>query len=111
MRLRPLALAALCAYGSGAAAQPAESADPAEARRAPTQIEEIVVTAQRREERLQDVPLAVTAFPEDQIEARGIDDVGDLNALAPGLQISRTPSNTTISQVTIRGISQINPAI
>ncbi|WP_424153233.1 TonB-dependent receptor [Sinimarinibacterium flocculans] len=111
MRLRPLALAALCAYGSGAAAQPAEAADPAEARRAPTQIEEIVVTAQRREERLQDVPLAVTAFPEDQIEARGIDDVGDLNALAPGLQISRTPSNTTISQVTIRGISQINPAI
>jgi iron complex outermembrane receptor protein len=84
---------------------PSASAD------APAQIEEIVVTAQRREERLQDVPVAVTALTADQIESRGISDIGDLNALAPGLQISKTPSNTTISQVTIRGISQINPAI
>jgi iron complex outermembrane recepter protein len=74
-------------------------------------LDEIVVTAQRREERLQDVPVAVSAFSLDQLESRGIDDIGDLNALAPGLQISKTPSNTTISQVTIRGVSQINPAI
>lgn len=111
MRLRPLALAAACIYGAGAHAQPAETQEPAAEARGSTPIEEIVVTAQRREERLQDVPLAVSAFPQDQIEARGIDDVGDLNALAPGLQISKTPSNTTISQVTIRGVSQINPAI
>ena len=37
------------------------------------QIEEIVVTAQRREEQLQDVPLAVSAFGADQIEALQID--------------------------------------
>ncbi|MES0874665.1 TonB-dependent receptor [Sinimarinibacterium sp. HSW-8] len=109
MRLRPLALAAVCMTMTAAHAQPTESQD--EPAKAPTQIDDIVVTAQRREEKLQDVPLAVTAFPEDQIQARGIDDVGDLNALAPGLQISKTPSNTTISQVTIRGVSQINPAI
>ena len=78
---------------------------------APVQIEEIIVTAQRREQKLQDVPVAVTALTADQIESRGISDIGDLNALAPGLQISKTPSNTTIAQVTIRGISQINPAI
>jgi iron complex outermembrane receptor protein len=111
MRLRPLALAAACVYGAGAYAQPVETPEDAANDGKATQIEEIVVTAQRREERLQDVPLAVSAFPQDQIEARGIDDVGDLNALAPGLQISKTPSNTTISQVTIRGVSQINPAI
>ncbi len=76
-----------------------------------TQLEDIEVTAQRRVQRLQDVPVAVTAFPAAEIESRGISDIGDLNALAPGLQISKTPSNTTISQVTIRGASQINPAI
>ncbi|MDP9142918.1 MAG: TonB-dependent receptor [Pseudomonadota bacterium] len=88
------------------------AAAPAEAKEEkPTAIGDIEVTAQRRVERLQDVPIAVTAFPEAQLEARGIDDLSDLNALAPGLQISKTPSNTTISQVTIRGASQINPAI
>jgi iron complex outermembrane recepter protein len=74
-------------------------------------LEEIVVTAQRREERLQDVPIAVTAFSRDQVEARGIQRIDDLNSLSPGLQISRSPANTTISQITIRGSSQINPAI
>src|SRR3546814_1898442 len=47
----------------------------------------------------------------DLIETRGIQNVGDLSALAPGLQISKTASNSTISQITIRGLSQINPAI
>ncbi len=74
-------------------------------------LEEIVVTAQRREERLQEVPIAVTAFSQDQIESRGIQRIDDLNSLSPGLQISRSPANTTISQITIRGSSQINPAI
>jgi iron complex outermembrane recepter protein len=74
-------------------------------------LEEIVVTAQRREERLQEVPIAVTAFSRDQVEARGIQRIDDLNSLSPGLQISRSPANTTISQITIRGSSQINPAI
>lgn len=74
-------------------------------------VAEVVVTAQRREEKLQDVPVSVTAFSSDQIESRGIGNVADLSALAPGLQISKTPSNTTISQISIRGITQINPAI
>src|SRR3546814_17397155 len=46
-----------------------------------------------------------------QIETRGIQHVGDLSALAPGLQISKTASNSTISQITIRGLSQIHTAI
>ncbi|HEY1077929.1 MAG TPA: TonB-dependent receptor [Fontimonas sp.] len=95
-----------------AAAQTPEAPQAAPAKEdKPTAIGDIEVTAQRRVERLQDVPIAVSAFPEAQLEARGIDDLSDLNALAPGLQISKTPSNTTISQVTIRGASQINPAI
>ncbi|SEQ85496.1 iron complex outermembrane recepter protein [Solimonas aquatica] len=74
-------------------------------------LEEVIVTAQRREEKLQEVPIAVTALSAEQVENRGIQNVADLSALAPGLQISKTASNSTISQITIRGLSQINPAI
>ncbi|MFP5306780.1 MAG: TonB-dependent receptor, partial [Gammaproteobacteria bacterium] len=97
--------------GLSAVAQTAETPEQPDRGAGAGQIEEVVVTAQRRSEKLQDVPLAVTALPERELETRAIDDVGDLNALAPGLQLSKTPSNTTISQITIRGVSQINPAI
>ncbi|MFA5938441.1 MAG: TonB-dependent receptor [Sinimarinibacterium sp.] len=94
------------AADSTAAAPPQTTPPPAS-----TTLEEIVVTAQRRAEKLQDVPIAVSAFSRDQVESRGIQRIDDLNSLAPGLQISRSPANTTISQITIRGSSQINPAI
>ncbi|MDD3763430.1 MAG: TonB-dependent receptor [Nevskiales bacterium] len=74
-------------------------------------LENIEVTAQRRVQRLQDVPGAVSALSRDQIEMRGVDGIDNLNAVVPGLQISKTPSNSTISQVSIRGVTQINPAI
>ena len=77
----------------------------------PVTLDAIEVTAQRRTQRLVDVPLAVTAITQDQVEGRGIHRLDDLNSLAPGLQVSRSPANTTISQLTIRGSSQINPAI
>ncbi len=109
VRLQPLAIAVALMFSPAAVFSQTTSA-PAGSQ-APSQIEEVVVTAQRREEKLQDVPLAVSALTAGQIESRGIEDIGDLNALAPGLQISKTASNTTISQVTIRGVSQINPAI
>ena len=87
---------------------PAESAPaPAES----TALDTIEVTAQRRVQRLVDVPVAVTALTQDQVEARRIGRLDDLNSLAPGLQVSRSPSNSTISQLTIRASSQINPAI
>ncbi|ULQ47740.1 TonB-dependent receptor [Flagellatimonas centrodinii] len=103
-------IAAACS--TNAFAQDPASPDATDARAASAgQIEEIVVTAQRREERLQDVPMALSAFSSDQIESRGLENLSDLNAIAPGLQISQTPSNTTISQISIRGVTQINPAI
>lgn len=74
-------------------------------------LDDVIVSAQRRDEDLQDVPLAVTALTQDQIETRGVQRLDDLSALAPGLQISKTPANSTIAQVSIRGITQINPAI
>jgi outer membrane receptor protein involved in Fe transport len=50
-------------------------------------LEEIVVSARRREESLQSVPLAITAFTGEALEARGIDMVGNMNAMAPNLSV------------------------
>jgi iron complex outermembrane recepter protein len=52
-------------------------------------IQEIVVTAQRRVERLQDVPIAVTAISEEQAEKRGITTTDDLQIATPALTITR----------------------
>jgi outer membrane receptor protein involved in Fe transport len=54
---------------------------------ADSELEEIVVTARRREENLQTVPLAITAFTGESLEARGIDMVGSMNAMAPNLSV------------------------
>lgn len=53
-------------------------------------IAEIVVTAQRREERLQDAPLSVTALSSESLTARGIDNLGDVSNFAPNLELHPT---------------------
>ncbi|TAJ52984.1 MAG: TonB-dependent receptor [Nevskiaceae bacterium] len=107
-RLVLLSLSALSAlYGPAQAQAPKET--PSES--GSTVLETVTVTAQKREEKLQDVPIAITAMNKAQLQARGIDNVADLSALAPGLQVSRSPSNDSISQIAIRGNSEINPAI
>jgi outer membrane receptor protein involved in Fe transport len=50
-------------------------------------LDEIIVSARRREESLQTVPLAITAFTGESLEARGIDMVGSMNAMAPNLSV------------------------
>ena len=51
-------------------------------------VEEIIVTAQKREENLQDVPIAISAFSGDNLEARGIDDPKALERITPGMSYS-----------------------
>jgi iron complex outermembrane recepter protein len=74
-------------------------------------LEEVFVTAQKRSEDLQEVPIALTALTAAQLESRGIANVYDLASLAPNLQISRATANTTGAQIAIRGSVQINPAL
>ena len=64
-------------------------------------IEEIVVTAQKRSERLQDIPASITAVSADQIEAQGINATIDLPRLTPGLTFGSTAAWTNFY---IRGI-------
>jgi len=69
----------------------------------------IVVTARRREESLQDVPLSVTAVSGDQLEKMGALDITAVAAMAPNvtLEVSRA-TNTTLTAF-IRGIGQQDP--
>ena len=94
-----------------AAVQPASPPSASKGQAAPETLGEVVVTAQKREQKLQDVPVAVTALTAHQLETRGIEDIADLSALAPGLQVEESPSNRAVAQVAIRGNVQINPAI
>jgi len=48
-------------------------------------MEEVVVTAQKREEDSQDVPIAISAFSGEKLDAFGIENTGDLQKITPGL--------------------------
>jgi len=74
-------------------------------------LQEIVVTAQKREQRLVDVPIAITALSGDALDRRGITDVQGLEGFTPNLQISPTPGNSTSAQIAIRGRVTSNPAL
>lgn len=76
-----------------------------------TGLEEIVVTAQKREQRLIDVPIAVTALAGEALERRGITNVQGLEGFTPNLQISPTPGNSSAAQIAIRGSVTANPAL
>jgi iron complex outermembrane recepter protein len=72
-------------------------------------VDEILVTAQRREEALQDVPLAVSAFSADRIENLQIDVVKDIGQNVPNLQTYTVTAGAQAIQVHSRGASVQNP--
>lgn len=74
-------------------------------------IGDIVVTAQKRSENVQDVPIAISALGSQFLASRGIDSIDKLGAVAPNVKIERAPASKTISQISIRGSVTINPAI
>ena len=65
-------------------------------------IEEIVVTAQKRTERLRDVPVSISVFNDNAIDQTGIRELKDVGAYIPNVQISE--GNDFRSTVTIRGV-------
>src|SRR3546814_156418 len=65
------------------------------------QVEDIVVTAQRRSENLQSVPIAVSAITSDQAAAQGITGTLALTAIAPSLQINQT---SNFGSIYLRGV-------
>ena len=97
-----LAVAALTGTFAGTAAQ-AQTAAPA-ADTATTGVDEIIVTAQKREQRLQDVPLAVTAVSQSSLQVNRVTNVMDLNGLAPGLSARQNAGSLGSPSYTMRGI-------
>lgn len=68
-----------------------------------TVIEEIIVTAQKREQSAQDVPIAISAFGQDFIDEAGVDDVFELQFFVPGLTVYNNQSAAQ-TNFNIRGV-------
>jgi len=93
------AMAASEAKSSVQSAAPADADAPA--RSDSGGVQDIVVTAQRRSERLQNVPIAVNAATADRLAAVGIQSTQDLSVITPGLSVPQTAGFT---QPHIRGV-------
>src|SRR5258708_897942 len=87
---------------SGALAAPPEGDSGGAPASASDQLTEIMVTAQRRSERLQDVPISITVLTSQSLQQSGVISVLDLPRLTPGLEL---PQFGAWTQPSIRGIS------
>ncbi len=97
-RRRPQALGALLLVTTSLT-----SAGAAWSQEAGTAVEEIVVTAQKREQNLQDVPIVVTVAGAQLLQDTGVRDIKDLTVLTPGLMVVST-ANETQTTALIRGV-------
>jgi iron complex outermembrane recepter protein len=89
--------------GSVGAQQGAAASQGLPAGSAQNGLDEIVVTAQRRSEAIQDVPVAITAVTSQQLVAAGVNGLDQLQILAPSLFFTRNESIST-SSLSIRGL-------
>lgn len=69
-------------------------------------LEEILVTAQRRTQSLQDVPISIVAMDQQMLEMRGIDEIEDIGLDIPNFTVNTFPSDSTTIRLFIRGIGQ-----
>src|SRR5580704_7656703 len=100
----PLAVAlaiALCGSNVGRAAD-AAAAGP--------ELQEVIVTAQKREQNLQDVPIAVMALSGQQLQDAGVTDIKNMQVLTPGLTVTSTTSEN-VTTARIRGIGTVGDNI
>jgi iron complex outermembrane receptor protein len=97
MLLASAAVAAVGLYAPNVYAQQTEQA---------AQLDEVVVTAQRRSENLQKTPLTISAVTGEKLESQGIKTVVDLANQVPALQI--TSSGAGAAQIFLRGIGSTN---
>lgn len=81
------------------AQQPASSEEP-------STLATLTVTAQKREEALQDVPIVINVLPEQLLRDTGVRDIKDLQVLVPGLTVTSTQSATQTT-ARIRGIGTV----
>ena len=91
-------LAVSSLFSSGmAVAQPGFAAETA-------QLEEVIITAQKRSESLQDVPISIQAFDAKALEQKSIVTLSDVGAYVPGLIIQPYPGSSEVLYPSIRGV-------
>lgn len=74
-----------------------------------TALNQVTVTARKREETLQDVPIAVTAYTAEALDRLDVEDISDLGAFTPNLTIYAARGSTSTVTAYIRGIGQSDP--
>jgi iron complex outermembrane receptor protein len=87
----------------GAAAQTADTSNIA--------LEEVLVTAQKKEETLQDASLSVVAFSADRLQRLGVHQAHEVGEYTPNLSIHKNAGNTASAAYYIRGIGQGDPGL
>jgi iron complex outermembrane recepter protein len=97
--LAPAAVPAQSAASAGAAAPAADNSG----------LQEVVVTARRRTENLQDVPITVTAVGADTLETQDVATLADLNSFVPNMKISQDRATSSTINIYIRGVGQSDP--
>ncbi len=100
------ALSGLAAVSAPATAQPPDSGIPASSR-----VEEIVVTARKRPELLEEAPISVTVLGPDTLQATEVRRLEDIQNLIPNLQMSEQFGSAVGAGVAIRGVVTEDPAI
>jgi iron complex outermembrane receptor protein len=110
--LSAASLLALAAAG-GAAAQVSNPGPPAPAGGPPDTgaVAEVIVTAQRREQSLQQVPVAVTSLGGEYLASRQIQSIDKLSSLAPGLNVVKGATDAAATVISIRGSATTNQGI
>ncbi|HEY8009487.1 MAG TPA: TonB-dependent receptor [Rudaea sp.] len=111
MRVMVRATWALALAALGATAQETTSTTAAGAAgdSATAQLEKIAVTARRRDEPLQDVPLSISVQDAAELQSRGAEDISALGAATPNLTIYRARAFNGTVTAYIRGIGQFDP--
>jgi iron complex outermembrane receptor protein len=71
-------------------------------------LDEILVTAERRETRLQDTPISITAVTADAIEAQGVRQINDLANIVPNLTSTTGPQGSGDANFFVRGVGQFD---
>jgi iron complex outermembrane receptor protein len=74
-----------------------------------TSIESVLVTARRREESLQDVPVAISALTADQLQTQNVRTLEDMTAFAPNIKVNAGRATSSTINAYIRGVGQNDP--
>jgi iron complex outermembrane receptor protein len=103
---RPFGGVSLLALTAALASSPAMAQAATASRTEAPEISEVIVTAEKRAERLQDVPISITAVSTQDIQRRGVTNLMEMQYAVPGLTI--TQFATGQERIELRGVSNYN---